>query len=170
MTTVDYGTLATNLNNDIRDCSDIRTWQEAQDRESAAPGWQLTILSRVLAVIGERPIEYLTAGWDEQTGMRLVVFCENLVLDLQTSKTENNEYMATRLRVIAQSSITAVEINSVQPIPWGVAEWPNRVELTVDFGETQIALPLDRYASNANRRRLARFYPSLFDRLADRSE
>jgi hypothetical protein len=164
MTTADYRVLASNLSNAIRDSSDIPTWEEA--RYNDIPNWQRTILSRVLAVISDRPIDYLTTTWNEETGLRLVVFCGGLILDLRATKTESREYLVASVRVVSQESVRAVEVDSVAVVPFEEADWPNRIEIKLDFGDSEMALPLDRHASNANRRSLANFYPSIFERMA----
>ena len=160
----DYRALAQALNDRIRDANDLRVWQESADRAGNQAGgvmpiWQRELLSRLLAL--GAPIEYLTVEYFETEACRLLAFAGQLIVEARTVSLGHGEFKLESFHIGHLSSISSIDIDSTDSVPFDSIEWPARIGLSLNLPGGPTKLPLDRHASRANMTELLVFYPAL---------
>jgi hypothetical protein len=136
----------------------------AQARWSAGLGtlhaWQTTVLSRILALTLDQDIEYLSSAQLSDEDWDFVAFTEHRVVRVLASAT-GGASVRLETTTFPRDSLESLDLLDVGPIPENEDTWPADLNLIGHYRSASIPLPLDKFASSDNKRKLVHLLQSL---------
>lgn len=150
---------ASGLQRTITGASDSSAWEDAGAGEGV-PDWQRDVLSKILALTLDQEILYLSTALPDQNDWDIIAFTESTVVRVLMVR-GSGAPAHTETSVFPRSSLQSLELVEVAPIPDNNDPWPSNMHLIGHYTSATVTLPLDRFASNDNKRELVQLLTSL---------
>lgn len=134
---------------------------EAGGNEAAkSDGWQREVLSRILTLTIDQDIQYLSSAKLDDGEWDFIAFTETRVVRVLVAESDGSP-ARIETTTFPRDSLDSLELLDVGAIPDNEDEWPADLNLIGHYRSASIPLPLDGFASGANKRDLVRLLRSL---------
>ena len=142
--------------------SDSDQWSAVTE---SAPDWQRGVLTRLHALTIHDDIRYLSSAKLDTGDWDFVAFTpDRVVRVLVTNPGSGTDRFETV--TFSRDSLQSLELLDVGSVPDGDEPWPVDVNLIGHYLVGSVPLPLDRFASDSNKRDLSGLLQSLLEDVA----
>jgi hypothetical protein len=164
MSTADQRAAAEQLGALISRSTQSRAWLESVD-ETGMPDWRNDAVARLMALTYNQSIEYLSVATPESGDWDIVAFTDSTVVSITLVRTSTG---VSHLESTAfpRRSLESLELLDVSPVSDDDQKWPGELNLIGHYRNATLRLPLDKFASQDNKRDLAALLSSLLHDLA----
>ena len=139
-------------------------WLSAEESVEGTD-WRRDAVSRLLALTFNQRIDYLSVATPESGDWDIVAFTESTVVSLTLVRTSQGVSHMDSIAV-PRRSIESLELLDVSLISDDDEPWPGELNLVGHYKNATLRLPLDKFASQDNKRDLAALLSSLLHDLA----
>jgi hypothetical protein len=165
MSTSDQRAAAEKLSALISTSTQSEAWAGSSDSGDALD-WQQDAVSRLLALTYNQQIDYLSVATPDSGDWDIVAFTDNSVVSLTLVRTSQGVSHMDAVAV-PRRSLESLELLDVAPISDNNDKWPGELNLIGHYKNATLRLPLDKFASQGNKRDLAALLSSLLHDLAN---
>jgi hypothetical protein len=148
------------LNNLIVASTESSEWAAPVGSAGTPDGWQAEVLSRILTFTIDQEIQYLSSAKLDDESWDFIAFTETRVVRVLVDQADGQP-ARIETTTFPRDSLESLELLDVGAIPDDEAEWPADLNLIGHYRSASIPLPLDGFASGANKRELVRLLRSL---------
>ena len=165
MSTAEQRAAAEQLGNLITRSTQSQAWTESDD-DTGMPEWRQDAVARLMTLTYNQQIDYLSVATPESGDWDIVAFTDSIVVSITLVRTSTG-ISHLDSTAFPRRSLESLELLDVAAIADDDKKWPGELNLIGHYRNATLRLPLDKFASQDNKRDLAALLSSLIHDLAN---